>query len=75
MEANARFFSVFSKDDLLSKNYCFEENKIIQSDLKSGNLRLKKFLFENYKEAKSFPSKEKKIEKVQICQNALTPLI
>ena len=30
------------------------EKQIIQSELKSGNLRLKYFLFENYEVAKSF---------------------
>jgi hypothetical protein len=43
-------------------NY-FEKNQIIQSKLKSGNLRLKNFLFENYEVAKSFQSRQKKLKK------------
>jgi hypothetical protein len=55
--------SVFSKDDLLSKNNQSEEVKIKQSKLKSGNLCLKKFLSENFELAKSFPSRQKKLKK------------
>ena len=65
------FSSVFSKDDLYSKNNKSEEIQIIQSKLKSSNLYSKNFLYENFKVAKSFPSRQ---EKVQICQNAPRPL-
>ena len=44
---------------------------MIRSTLKSCNLRSKKFLSENFEVSKSFPSREKKM---QICQNAPTPL-
>ena len=37
--------------------------QIIQSKLKSGNLCSKKFLFENFNVAKSFPSRQKKPKK------------
>ena len=49
------------------------KKQIIQSELKSGNLRLKYFLFETYEVAKS-SHEDKKIEKVQICQNVPRPL-
>ena len=53
MEANALYLSVFSKDDLYNDRS--ELNQIKQSELRSGNLRLKNFLFKNYEVAKSFP--------------------
>jgi hypothetical protein len=49
-------------------------NKVKIIDLKkflSENFRSKKFLSENFEVAKSFPSREKKL---QICPNAPTPL-
>jgi hypothetical protein len=61
--ANAGFLSVFSKDHLYNKNNRSEENQIIQSELKSDNLRSIKFLFKNFEVGKSFPSREKKMKK------------
>ena len=43
--------------------------------LKSENLYSKEFLSENFKVVKSLPSRERKLKKVQICQNAPIPLI
>jgi hypothetical protein len=50
----------FQKTICKSKNNQFEEIQIIQSKLKNGNLCAKKFLFENFQVAKSFPSRQKK---------------
>jgi hypothetical protein len=61
--ANARFLSVFSKEDIESKNHRSEENQIIRSKLKSGNFPSKMLLSENLEVTKRIPSREKKSKK------------
>jgi hypothetical protein len=61
--ANARFLSFFQKTIYKVKIIGLKKNQIIQNELKSRNLRVKNFLSENYKVAKSFPSRQKKLKK------------
>jgi hypothetical protein len=63
--ANARFLSVFSKDYLKSENDRPEEIQIKRTNVKSGKCFYTKIL-----KWQKVSHQEKKIEKLQICQNA-----
>ena len=72
MEANARLLSVFSKT--IYNVQIINLKKFRLNKLKSGNLCSKKFLFENFEVAKSFPSRQKKLKNANLSK-CTDPLI
>jgi hypothetical protein len=73
MEANARFLSVFRKKIYNVKIIDLKKIRLNKVRSKVSTF-VRKVFIRKFEVPKSFSSREKKIEKVQICQNAPRPL-